>query len=134
MTKLRNWTTLVFLFPRHYADESLKHVDIEHWSDEYEWRQDPWNGIKDFMRPPAETLEHASGDCEDYAMVVVSHHVANDIPVWVAVCWVEGDIIPSHFVAYDEDNVYSSGTIYEDTTLEEYLPQEEYKRTLSRRV
>lgn len=134
MVKLTQWTGFAYLFPRRYADADLKNVDIEHWSKQFEWDQDGWNGMKDFLTEPEVTLEEQSGDCEDFAFVIVSHHLANDIPVGIAACWEKGGITPSHMVAYDKNCVYSSGNIHQSTSLDKYIRDSKYSWCLPRRA
>lgn len=135
--RLTWWTPLTFCFPKRYVDAGSfwRTFDIETWSREfYDWTQDDWHGLKDFARPPRETVDSGRGDCEDYALVAASWAVANERPdVGLAFCIDETVPWPSHVVAYDAQRVYSSGVIHE-RSLESYLADSAYVRALRRRV
>lgn len=135
--RLRRWTPLVFCFPNRYVDRdpSWEDFDLAPWSaTKYEWTADSWNGLRDFARPPAETVAAGCGDCEDYALVAVAWAIAHDRPgVGLAFCWKSPYPWPTHVVAFDDDRVYSSGRI---TTgpIEDWLADSRYVCAVDRRV
>jgi hypothetical protein len=127
--ELRRWTPLTFLFPARYVDHGSRweQFDLVTWSEEdYEWIQDPWNGFRDFAQRPPETVEHGRGDCEDYALVAVAWAVANDRSgVGLAFCWEVPFPWPRHVIAYDDERVYSSGSITE-SGVDEWIEDSKY--------
>lgn len=134
--KLRNFTPFVILWPRKYlgSEEQFKDIDIEQWSREYSWESDEWNGFKDFTQAPSITYEEKHGDCEDYAMVVLSWLKANDRDAHMLVLWQKGDIAASHVAVYDGRDVYSSGSIFRDCTVHDYVERSKYSHVLNRKV
>jgi len=136
--QLDRWTPFAVVWPERYVsdDEDLwSSLDIEDWSRrEYEWIEDDWNGFLDFARRPHETLASGRGDCEDYALVAASWALANDRPgVGLAVCWEWPYPWPRHAIAYDDERVYSSGHITEES-VEEYAERDGFAFTLRRPV
>lgn len=135
--RLRRWTPLTFLFPRRYVatDGFWEEFDLETWSDErYDWTQDPWNGFRDFAKEPSRTVEDGIGDCEDYALVALTWAVAQDrTGAGIAFCWETTRPWPTHVIAFDEERVYSSGTIREQS-VDEWVEQSRYAFALRRRV
>lgn len=135
--RLRRWTPLVFLSPDRYVsrDAFWEEFDLETWSrDAYEWLEDPWNGLRDFAKLPSETVSRGQGDCEDYALVAVSWALAHDRPrVGIALCWEWPTPWPAHAVAFDAEQVYSSGSIFSGS-LDEWLEQSRYDWCLRRLV
>lgn len=135
--KLRQWTPFVYARPNKYADPSAvpDGFDLVEWSDdEFEWRQDRWNGLRDLATPPAETVERGYGDCEDYALVAVSWALANDRDgVGIGFCFPSRSPVPRHVVAYDDERVYSSGQIADESP-SEWLDGSRYARMLRRSV
>jgi hypothetical protein len=135
--KLRRWTPLMFAFPQFYVEESEFWADrsLGRWSDrEYEWTRDAWNGVRDFAQPPRTTYEECRGDCEDYALVAACVLVSRGrTNLHFAV--VTSRVIPEHFVLYDteRERVYSSGIVHEKT-LDEYVADSRYERSISRPI
>lgn len=105
------------------------------WSDaDYEWTQDPWNGISDFAQRPRETVESGQGDCEDYALVAVAWAAANDRgEIGLAFCWEWPYPWPRHVIAYDEERVYSSGSI-SFKSVDEWIKDSKYDFEVRRHV
>jgi hypothetical protein len=135
---LSRWTPFAILWPERYVDDDVdlwSAFDIEAWSRRgYEWVEDDWNGFLDFARRPHETLASGTGDCEDYALVAASWALANDRPgVGLAVCWEWPYPWPRHAIAYDDERVYSSGYITEES-VEEFNEREGYLFALRRPV
>lgn len=134
---LRRWSPLTFLFPRQYVDRDpfWSEFDLEEWSrSAYEWTQDPWNGFLDFAKRPAETVSRGRGDCEDYALVAVSWAVAHGRDgVGLAFCWELSRPWPTHVVAFDDERVYSSGSIAEKG-IDEWITDSKYVFALKRRI
>lgn len=135
--ELRRWTPLTYLFPGRYVDRDQfwSEFDLEEWSrSAYEWTEDPWNGFRDFARRPAETISRGRGDCEDYALVAVSWAVAQGHEgVGLAFCWKLYYPWPTHVVAYDDERVYSSGSISR-TSVDDWVADSAYDFALKRRV
>lgn len=135
--KLRNWTPFVFAYPKPYLsdDDRVTELDLERWSsDLYTWEQDGWNGYKDFASDPVETVTSRAGDCEDYALVAASWAHSRDKDVTLALCFIDGNPLPQHMIAAFDGNVYSSGTIHEDTDIREYVQSSQYDWFLPRDV
>jgi hypothetical protein len=134
---LRRWTPLTFLFPRRYVarDRSWAEFDLETWSrTEYEWREDAWNGFRDFARRPADTVSQGEGDCEDYALVAASWAASRGRDdVGLAFCWESTRPWPTHVVAFDDRRVYSSGHIHV-AEVDEWVDDSRYAFALKRRV
>lgn len=135
--RLRRWTPFTYLFPSRYIDTDYEwsDFDLAEWARErYEWTQNPWNGLRDFATAPAETIEQAKGDCEDFALVALSWAVANDrLDIGLAFCWESNRPWPTHVITYDSESVYSSGSIRR-TTIDEWLENARYSFALRRRV
>lgn len=89
-------TALFLWFPRWYVDpDAAGHVDVVRWSEEFDWRQDAWNGLRDTVDPVAGVLETASGDCDDYAVVVASRALARGRDPSLVICRESGDTFPT---------------------------------------
>ena len=135
--KLRRWTPLLFLRPAPYVDvdEFWSGFDLDAWADEtYEWNPDPWNGVRDFVQPPRETVDGGRGDCEDFALVALSWARAQDRDgLGLGFCWAWPYPWPTHAIAFDEERVYSSGERFEGA-VDEWLDQSDYDYVLTRRV
>jgi len=135
--ELRRWTPFTFLFPNRYVDrdERWGEFDLAEWSDEeYEWDQDPWNGVRDFAQRPGETVDRREGDCEDYALVAVSWAVANDRDgIGFAFCWERPYPWPRHVIAFDDERVYSSGHV-SGKSVDEWVADSRYVFAVRRRV
>lgn len=132
------WTPFAVLWPERYVSGDVDlwaAFDLEEWSRRgYEWVEDDWNGFLDFARRPHETLAAGRGDCEDYALVAASWALANGRPgVGLAVCWEWPYPWPRHAIAYDDERVYSSGRITEES-VDEYIERDGYQFCLRRPV
>lgn len=134
---IRRWTPLTFVAPRRYLEAVPFETDHEFrtWaSDHYEWTQDPWNGLRDFAKRPADTIETGRGDCEDFALVALSWAVSDERPsVGIGFCWAWPTPWPTHAIAFDDESVYSSGSITEES-VDEWLDGSQYDYVLKRRV
>lgn len=134
---LRRWTPLTFVRPgRYLATGSFwDDFDLDAWAEEtYEWRPDPWNGVRDFAQPPAETVEAGRGDCEDFALVALSWARAQGrTDLGLGFCWSWPTPWPTHAIAFDDRRVYSSGRRY-DGSVDEWLEASDYDTVLTRRV
>lgn len=134
---LVRWTPLTFIAPSRYVDRDgyWADFDLKEWSrTAYEWTEDPWNGLIDFAQPPRTTVEEATGDCEDYALVAVAWAVAQDREgVGIAFCWESPYPWPRHVIAYDDDRVYSSGVIV-DSSVSEWIDASKYAFCVRRRI
>ncbi|MFB6250521.1 MAG: hypothetical protein ABEI27_02345 [Halobellus sp.] len=134
---IRRWTPLTFVTPARCVDRDdwWESFDIEEWSDsEYVWTQDEWNGFRDFAARPRECVEAGRGDCEDYALVSLSWAAANDrTGLGIGFCWDPPYPWPRHVIAFDEERVYSSGEISEESVAE-WQANSTYAYVLERRV
>ena len=130
------WTPFAVLWPERYVSDDVdlwSALDIEEWSRRgYDWVEDDWNGVLDLAKRPHETLADGEGDCEDYALVAASWALANDRPgVGLAVCWEWPYPWPRHAIAYDDERVYSSGDVTEES-VDEFNEREGYRFALRR--
>ena len=134
---LRRWTPFTFVVPGRYVDRGDRwdSFDIETWSESvYDWTQDPWNGVRDFAKEPRECVDAGRGDCEDYALVALSWAVAHDRDgVGLGFCWNLPYPWPRHVIAFDDERVYSSGEISEES-VDEWMADSTYTYVLKRRV
>jgi hypothetical protein len=136
VSSVGRWTPFVVLRPRRYVGRGRQWaaLDIEAWSERYEWHEDEWNGWLDVARRPDDTVAAETGDCEDYALVAASWALARGrTPVGLGVCFDSWLPIPRHAVAYDRDRVYSSGEITAES-LDEYVDRSEYTWAVRRRL
>lgn len=135
--ELRRWTPFTFLAPARYVDrdDRWRSFDLEEWSrSEYDWTEDPWNGVRDFARRPRECVAAGRGDCEDYALVALSWAVArNRDGVGLAFCWEPPYPWPRHVIAFDDERVYSSGDIVE-TDVDGWVSGSKYSFAVRRYV
>lgn len=147
--KLTRLTIFLILFPKLYitVNEAWAAMDLHHWSsDEYSWDQD---GKLDFVSRPESTYLSDSGDCEDYALVVLcaifSKAKYSDIGQYSGMSDASelGDINlcvcgegwrPTHVVVEARGRVYSSGEIFTNTGLEEFIDQTDYDWGRRRKV
>jgi hypothetical protein len=134
---VRRWTPLTFVAPARYVDRDdlWQSFDFASWSQsEYVWEQDDWNGYLDIAKHPRECVEMGRGDCEDYALVALSWAVAQDREgVGLGFCWESPYPWPRHVIAFDEERVYSSGTIHE-TSVDQWRADSRYSFVLRRHV
>lgn len=129
-------TPLFILAPSRFLDsQAAAYLDIETWSDNFEWERDDWGGFKDTVTPVAETIETQTGDCDDYAAVVASWAVARDRDVSLLLCWERGSRlpVPDHIAVVDNESVYSSGLIL-PMSAEAYIQWSHYERYRVRTV
>jgi hypothetical protein len=135
--EIRRWTPFTYLLPNRYVDHDpfWSEFDIEQWSQStYEWTEDPWNGFRDFAKRPATTVSQGTGDCEDYALVAASWMVAQEREgAGIAFCWEPPYPWPRHAIAYDDERVYSSGTISNES-VEEWVEDSRYAFAIRRRI
>lgn len=135
--ELTRWTPLTYIAPEQYVDSAdfWADFDLEQWSQtNYEWTEDPWNGFGDFARRPQDTVTTGTGDCEDYALVAVSWAIAQGREgVGLAFCWESPYPWPRHAIAFDEERVYSSGTIW-DKSVDEWVEDSKYVFHVSRQI
>jgi hypothetical protein len=134
----RRWTPLTFLAPARYVDRDpfWTDFDLHAWADDaYTWVPDPWNGLRDFARRPRATVEAGEGDCEDFALVALSWATANGRSgLGLGFCFEPRTPWPTHAIAFDDVEVYSSGDI-EPTTVDGWLAGcDTYARAVRRRV
>ena len=142
MGHLSRWSALAFLCPERFVEAGQwVDFDLRTWSrEEYKWRGEGWTPWNDTVQRPSETVLSGRGDCDDYAFVAASWALARDRPgVGIAVMghYVGGVVPrPTHMVAYDDaPTVYSSGSIYDDMTVREYVDRfEDYDWYLARSV
>lgn len=128
------WTPLLLVKPRSFVTENeyWRYFDIEEWSEEdYEYVEDPYGGIGDYAKEPYKT-EVDGGDCEDYAVLVASWALSNGLDAELALCFKWWSPVPKHAVCRADSNVYSTGDIYSDVTINEYIEESEYDWYLSR--
>lgn len=134
---LRRWTPLTFVAPRRYleSDPFGEDQEFQTWArDHYDWTQDPWNGFRDFAQRPAETIKTGRGDCEDFALVAISWAVSREREgVGLGFCWEWPRPWPTHVIAFDDEYVYSSGSITTES-VDEWLEDSKYDYVLKRRV
>lgn len=134
---VRRWTPLTFLMPGRYVDTDRDWTafDLVEWArEDYRWLRDRWNGFLDFAQSPAVTIERNRGDCEDFALVAISWALGNDRDgVGLGWCWELRRPWPTHVIAFDEEQVYSAGSIWR-TSVDEWLAESKYVFVLRRRV
>ena len=85
----------------------------------WQYQADPLWGLWDVARDPHTVIEHARGDCVDYARLAASwvyHHTDRPLALYVMGRFHNP---PGHLVAYDGRYVYSTGRIH-DETIREY--------------
>lgn len=101
-------TVLGFVAPRLFT-EDVGEVDVETFSEFFEWRQDRFGGLLDTIKPPTETLLDGRGDCEDFAWVVLSSWLSLDRRQTVAVVSVwDFERMVGHVVVWDGEWVVGS--------------------------
>lgn len=147
---VRRWTGVLYASPERFIDTTYDwdSFDLEEWSqEEYTWEPDEWYGFKDLAKPPAETIETGSGDCDCYAVVAMNaryHDDADGLGLGFLyrfppapdsdAGFLEGlakRLEVGHAIAYDDERVYSSGHITEETP-EEFKEREGYSVLLRR--
>lgn len=143
---VKRWTPLLHVAPERFIDTEYdwEDFDLEEWSrDEYTWESDGWYGFKDIAKPAQETIATGRGDCDCYAVVALSDRYAADAD-GLGIGWLfrfSGDPSPDpdadpvervvqrlpmgHAIAYDDERVYSSGHITEETP-EEFKERTDY--------
>lgn len=136
MSFLPRPTPLFVVSPRGFLDpEAAKYLDIIEWSETFEWQADDWGGWKDTVDPVPTIIDSQIGDCDDYAAVVASWAIANNLDATLLYCWEPGSFMPTpdHIAVAVCDYVYSSGLI-RPITPEEYIRQSKYARLRTRTV
>lgn len=137
LRKAKRWTPLVAINPKHFCSTSprIEQLDIERWSEEeYAWHVDGWKGMRDWAKPPEQTIEEGVGDCEDYALVAASWElVHSNRPLYIAYMFDSWYPYPRHMVCQANDLIYSSGSITKET-IEEYTVRSEYDTFFRRRI
>lgn len=107
---------LVYKRPERYlaTGEPFASLDVAAWSERFEWEQDPLAGVADYLSDPRETVERQRGDCEDYAFVVASALLEQDVsPVTLWWMWGLRNGRPSgHTLVADDDYTYSNGKLF----------------------
>ena len=111
-------TALFLASPRRYL-RPVPNFDPNSFTTRWTYQADPLWGLWDIARNPHDVIEHARGDCVDYARLAASwlyYHTDRPIALYVM-----GRIHnpPGHLVAYDGERVYSTGRIHEES-LESY--------------
>lgn len=134
---LSRWTGFVFLYPSRYLEECdcYRYMDMEQWStEEYDWEQDSWNGLKDTAQRPSKTINSGRGDCEDYA-VAISSILQSKGHEDLRLVVVGNGLLPDHVICYDAgtETTYSNGNISE-LTASEWLYQSDYSWMESRKI
>lgn len=127
------WTPFIFLYPKAFISGSweIRRLNLKTWSEEdYEYQSDL--KYRDFAKPPERTIEQGSGDCEDYALVAASWAYTRKRPVTIAFVGKSKEL-PSHVVAYDGENVYSSGEIIRGD-IEEFIEESEFDYSIKRKI
>lgn len=128
---IRNWSGWLYLFPhRVVRPESIPDdFDLAQWSKyDYDWKNDPFFGLKDVIKPVDETIESGEGDCDDYAAVVASVLSKRGEEFTVHVCWRWWRPLFHMFVT-DGDVIYSSGQIV-DKSVDEYVAESVYDEVI----
>lgn len=107
-------------------------VDIALWSEHfYEWTPD---GVFDSIQRPLDLWFNYRGDCEDYAVLAGCVLATNtDRSLTLGFAGKEWQP-PSHVVLSDGHDVYTSGVIFRDITLSEYIEYSDYDYVLPRRL
>lgn len=131
-------TLFYFLSPRLYIDDDFNWTDFDmrRWSEqEYDWQQDDWNGLKDTVQRPTDTLRTGRGDCDDYSLVALSWlDSTTDHRLYLSILYSLSHR-QGHMVTYDatDETVYSSGEVL-DMTLDEYELQSPYSWRMDRKI
>lgn len=119
------------LNPKKYVNPiAFLGFDLEAWIEsQYQWQPDE-SGF-DYLQAPIATVEHGTGDCEDFAAVVVASLLAQGKEVVVS--FHVGS--PSHVSVWSEGTLYSSGLV-DECSWGEYTndAEDEYWWTIRRRV
>ena len=128
--KILRHSFIAFLFPHLFVGEK-NDIDLEEYNEQYEWKQDPLNGLIDHAQKPSTTIKKSSGDCVDYSFLVLSTKKEEE-DIYLVTC-LNKFFFPRHMVVWDGEKVYSSGVIH-NKTLEQYIEDSEYKYSVKRRV
>jgi transglutaminase-like putative cysteine protease len=131
---LHRQTIFIWIAPWWFVetDPEFAVVDLARWGEEkYDWTQDPLGGAIDTVRYPRDVLETGDGDCEDYAVFAASVLASRGVEDLAFVSCTKG-WIPDHTVLYADGNVYSNGTIYKNTTPDQFADIEGFDHTIVR--
>jgi len=131
---------MVWSFPNRYVEESYRWrtFDLHDWSrNEYEWKADPPGLWNDRVQRPSDTVRKGTGDCDDYALVAASCSVSKGrrgvgLAVMGHYNW--GVPVPTHMIAYDRHETYSSGRIRHESPDEFVERDRRYDWVWTRRV
>lgn len=134
---IRRLTIWFVLAPRRFlSDDGRIRFTLDWWSREiYEWEQDDWNGLKDYVQRIETTVETGTGDCDDYALTALDYlhrNTNHEIELVIAYrLWKP----QGHLLVYDvtEERTYSNGNI-RDEPISEYRKREDYGWYWRRRV
>lgn len=132
--KIKRATILFFLFPSLFTEEKSKWADfnLANWSrEQYQWKQDPWNGFLDYVSKPQNVIDGGGGDCDDYALLASSCLKSRHEEVQIAFCW--NWKFNMHMVAFTEQEVYSSGSIIQKQ-IGDYISESEYTNYITREI
>jgi len=130
VNKILRHSFIAFLFPHFFVGEG-KQINIEEYNKRYDWKQDPLNGLLDHAQKPSTTIEKSTGDCVDYAFLVLSTK-KDEEDVYLVIC-LNKFLFPRHMIVWDGKGVYSSGVIHEKT-LDEYIDDSKYEYSVKRKV
>lgn len=119
------------LNPKRYVNPvAFIGFDLEAWIEsQYQWEPDR-TGV-DYVQAPLATVEHGTGDCEDFAAVVVASLLAQGQEVIVSFHFGS----PSHVSVWSEGKLYSSGLV-DECSWSEYTAdaEDDYWYTIRNRV
>lgn len=135
--RLTRFTPLFLAAPRRYIERSRKWRlrDLEDFNERFEWEEDPVDGYADYVSAAETVWTFETGDCEDYALVVCNILASRQHrPVRLVILGNRWNPVAKHVAVYDGDNIYSSGQILEDTTVEEYTENSRYDWSVERTV
>lgn len=134
---IRRLTLWLYIFPCWFVDD----IDVDDWSlvdwseGVYQWKDDPWNGYKDVVQPAAVTKRTGTGDCDDYAALVISYLIQTTDDELSLVFMFSPLEARGHVIVYDETAqiTFSSGNITGES-LESYKERSSYRWFFERSV
>ncbi|MFB6193593.1 MAG: transglutaminase-like domain-containing protein [Halobaculum sp.] len=128
---------LVYRKPERYlaTGEPFASLDVAAWSAAFEWEQDPLAGVADYLTRPRKTVKRKRGDCEDYAFVVASALLEQDVsPVTLWWMWgIRNGRPTGHTLVADADRSYSNGKLFRKSP-ETYADDNGYSVTRHKRI